>query len=211
MILKELKIRVPNMNLVTNCYIVADEKTNEAMVIDPGCDEKQILNMLDIMGVNVKYIVLTHCHFDHITKAETIKSLKGGKILVSRDDYDGLMDSYINLSEEFVGEKVSINADSRLDDGDEIHVGDLNFEILLTPGHTKGGICLYNKENKLIFTGDTIFAGSYGRCDLPTSSQDIIKSIKSKILVLPDDVIIYPGHGKPSMVGDEKLMYMESE
>ena len=103
-----------------------------------------------------------------------------------------------------------LEADSRLDDGDLIHLGKLEFKVIATPGHTKGGLCLYCEEEKMIFTGDTIFSGTWGRTDLPTGSmEDIMDSITNKILVLPGDTFIYPGHGRATRVEDEKPIYLE--
>ena len=210
MILKEIKVKIPNANLVTNCYIIADEKTQEAMVIDPGSEPEKIIEMLDILNVHLKYIFLTHCHADHIGGVSQLKNTKGGKILVSREDSIGLYDESISLAYYMEIENPELEADSRIDDGDIIHIGDMEFKVIATPGHTKGGLCLYNEENKLLFSGDTIFSGSWGRTDLPTGSmEDIMKSIENKILTLPDDVIIYPGHGKSTMVKEEKPIYYE--
>ncbi len=210
MILKEIKVKIPNNNLITNCYIIADEITKEAMVIDPGSEPEKIIEMLDILDTNLKYIFLTHCHADHIGGVSKLKDSKGGKILISREDSIGLYDESISLSYYIEVENPELEADSRVDDGDIIHIGELKFKIIATPGHTKGGLCLYNKEYKLIFSGDTIFSGTWGRTDLPTGSmEEILDSIENKILSLPDDVIIYPGHGKSTMVKEEKPIYYE--
>lgn len=205
MILKELKLQIPDEILVTNCYIIVDENTKEAMVIDPGSHPDEIIEMLDLLEANLKYIFLTHCHFDHIAGSPKVKEKKGGSILISREDYNGLHDGYVSLSNK---EKIVVEADSRVDDGDIIHVGEIELRVISTPGHTKGGLCLYNEENHLLFSGDTIFAGTWGRTDLPTGSyEEIMNSIKKKILVLPDDVIVYPGHGRSTMIKYEKPIY----
>ena len=195
MILKEIKVSVPNSNLVTNCYIVADENSKEAMVIDPGSEPEKINEMIDILGVSIKYIFLTHCHIDHISGVSEVKEKNGGKILISRDDSIGLYDESVSLTRVVETNNPELEADSRVDDGDLIHVGELEFKVIATPGHTKGGLCLYNEEHKMLFSGDTIFSGTWGRTDLPTGSrEEIMDSIENKILTLPDDVIIYPGH-----------------
>ena len=136
MILKEIKVKVENKNLITNCYIVVDEKTKEAMVIDPGSEVEKIIDMLDILDAKVKYIFLTHCHADHIGGVAKLKEQKGGKILVSRFDSEGLYKEEINLAYYVEINLPELEADSRLDDGDKIHIGEIEFEVILTPGHT---------------------------------------------------------------------------
>jgi len=209
MILKRIKLELPYVG-ETNCYIIQDEKTKEAMVIDPGGEVDKIGEMLDTLNANVKYIVLTHCHGDHIAGVQELKQKYGGKVLIHIEDEPGLKDPSVNLG-EYVGlGTVVIEADSRLNDNDLIHIGDIEFKILHTPGHTKGGICLYQEEQKILFSGDTIFRGTWGRTDLPTSSfEAIIKSITDRIMTLPEDTIIYPGHGKSTMVKEEEPIYLE--
>ena len=210
MILKRIEVKAQENGLKTNCYIVADENTKEAMVIDPGGEPEKIIEMLDILGVSVKYICLTHCHGDHIGGLRRVKEAKGGKILISREDSEGLHDENLNLSYYIKIENPNMEADSRLDDGDLIHVGNIEFRVLKTPGHTRGGICILCENEKLLFSGDTIFSGSWGRTDLPTGNfEEIINSIETRIMVLPEDTIIYPGHGKSTMVKEEKVIYFE--
>ena len=194
MILKRLKLNTM-LGEPTNCYIVEDEK--EAMVIDPGGEPDKIIQMLDILETKLKYIYLTHCHADHIGAVVELKKRKGGKILILRDDAEGLYNENINLSRCVNMGDIELEADSRVDDGDVIHVGNLEFKVISTPGHTKGSSSLYCKEEELLFSGDTLFRGTWGRTDLPTSSfESIISSITNKLLKLPDDTIVYPGHGK---------------
>ena len=210
MILKRVQVTTESMNLVTNCYIVQDEKTKETMVIDPGSEPEKIFEVLDIMEPKVKYIFLTHCHGDHIGAVNDIKNKYGGKILISREDSIGLYDETISLAYYINIPNPELEADSRVDDGDLIHIGDLEFKVIATPGHTKGGLCLYCEQEKLVFTGDTLFSGTWGRTDLPTGSfEDIIKSIMYKLLVLPDETIVYPGHGRSTMIKEEKPIYLE--
>ena len=209
MILKRIKIDIPAVG-GTNCYIVQDEETKETMVIDPGGDVDKIIERLNTIQAKLKYIVLTHCHGDHIAGVNELRQRVGGKVLIHRLDEEGLKNPDVNLA-EYVGlGKVIVQADARLDDGDLIHVGNLEFKILHTPGHTKGGISIYSEEEKLLFSGDTLFRGSWGRTDLPTSSfEDIIKSITEKLMVLPEDTIVYPGHGKSTMIKEEEPIYLE--
>lgn len=207
MILKILKVDSGFIEK-TNCYIVEDEDTKETMVIDPGGEANKILELLDILDSKLKYIYLTHCHGDHIAGVKELKEKKGGKVLIHRDDVEGLYDLDINLS-EYIGIKAdNIEADARVDDGDILHLGELTFKVIHTPGHTAGGSSLYSEKEKLVFSGDTIFKGTWGRTDLPTGDLvKIMQSISNKLLVLPDDTIIYPGHGSSTRVRDEEPIY----
>ena len=203
MILKRLKVQT-TLGEATNCYIVEDEETKETMVIDPGGEADKILE------ANVKYIYLTHCHGDHIGAVSEVKSKKGGKILIHRDDAEGLDDENINLSACINMGDIELEPDSRVDDRDLIHVGSLEFRVIHTPGHTKGGSCVYCEKEKCLFSRDTMFSGTWGRTDLPTSSfVQIIDSITKKLLVLPDETIVYPGHGKSTLIKEEKPIYLE--
>lgn len=209
MILKVLKLNT-GLGDATNCYIVADKKTKEAFIIDPGGEAEKIIEMVNILKVNVKYIILTHCHGDHTGALAEIKEKLGGKILIHRDDAEGIYNEDINLSYYIGMDNPELEADSRLDDKDKIHLGDVEFEIIHTPGHTKGGICIYCREYKMIFTGDTLFRGTWGRTDLPTGNfEDIISSITNKIMVLPEDTIVYPGHGKATIIKEEEKIYLD--
>lgn len=210
MILKRLQVITPQKGLKTNAYVICDEKSKEAMVIDPGGEPERISETLDILGADLKYIFLTHCHADHIGGIAELKKLKGGKILVSRPDSEGLYNKEINLAEYINMEVPELEADSRVDDEDLIHIGEIEFKVIATPGHTKGGLCLYAEKEGLVFTGDTMFSGTWGRTDLPTGSfVELITSITDRLMPLPDDTIVYPGHGKITMIQDERNIYIE--
>lgn len=211
MILKRMQVTT-NLGEFTNCYIIQEEKSKETMVIDPGGEPEKILKMLDVLNAKVKYIYLTHCHGDHIGAVTQIKKHYGGKILIHRFDAKGLEDDSISL-ESYIGmENIELEPDSRVDDDDLIHIGNLQFKIIHTPGHTRGGSCVYCEKENLIFTGDTLFRGTWGRTDLPTGSlEDIMNSIVKKLMVLPDNTIVYPGHGKSTMIKEEKPIYLELE
>lgn len=209
MILKELKINTW-IGDPTNCYIVFEEESHEIIVIDPAGDVDKIIEMIDILKGKLKYIYLTHCHGDHIGGVNELKRKCGGKILIHRLDADGLNNPDINLTDYIGMENIELEADSIIDDKDLLHLGNLEFFVIHTPGHTQGGTSLYCKKEELLFSGDTMFRGTWGRTDLPTSSrEEIMDSIINKLLKLPDETIVYPGHGKSTMIGDEKPIYLE--
>ena len=209
MILKELKINTW-IGDATNCYIVQDEKSKETMVIDPAGDVDKIVEMLDILQAKLKYIYLTHCHGDHIGGVQELKERYGGQIVTHRNDAENLRDVNRNLSYYTCLQNIVIETDARVDDNDLIHLGELQFKIIHTPGHTSGGSCIYCEEEKLLFSGDTLFRGTWGRTDVPTGDfEDIINSITKKLMILPDETIVYPGHGKSTMIREEKPIYLE--
>ena len=186
----------------TNCYIVGDEGTREGIVIDPGADAQGILNLVKRHNLDVKYIILTHGHGDHIGAVVKLKAETGAKILMNRGDKyltDGGTIELIPIMRNIE----LFEADEYIGDGDIISVGGLSFEVIETPGHTPGGISL--KAENSVFTGDTLFQGSVGRSDFPGGSHDmLINSIKSKLMVLADDTRVYPGHGMGTTIGRER-------
>ena len=140
--------------------------------------------------------------------AKELREKHGGKILIHRFDQEGLRNPNINLSSHIGIGDVSLKEDARLDDGDILHVGNLQFKVIHTPGHTTGSISLYCEEEKMVFSGDTLFRGSWGRTDLPTSNiEQIMDSIINRLMVLPEDTIVYPGHGAITIIREEKENY----
>lgn len=196
MILKKIKIQTW-IGDPTNCYIICDENTKETLVVDPAGEVDNIVETINILGGNLKYIYLTHCHGDHIGGVVELKNKMGGKILIHRFDAEGLNDISVNLTQIIDMPEIELEADSRVDDEDIIHLGELELKVIHTPGHTAGSSCIYCEKEGLLISGDTIFRGTWGRTDLPTSSFiDIIDSITNKLMNLPDETIVYPGHRK---------------
>ena len=200
--LKELKIETW-IGDSTNCYIIVDEKSKETMVIDPAGDVDKIEKLISIMEGKLKYIFLTHCHGDHILGVSELKNRCGGKVLIHRDDSNGLNDIGINLTPYIGAGEIELEADSRVDDDDLIHLGNLKFKVIHTPGHTRGSVC-YLYKNKLL-SGDTLFKNSCGRTDFPTGSpSDMRKSLKRIVSEFSDMIDVYPGHEGKTKIKDEK-------
>ncbi|MFH0846590.1 MAG: MBL fold metallo-hydrolase [Chloroflexota bacterium] len=188
--------------LATNCYIVGSEKTGEAMVIDPADNAEAILNHAAQLKLEVKLILLTHAHVDHIGALKEVKDTTGASVAIHEEDAPLLK---TNASRGFMGLSYPVppEPDRLLKHRDTINVGNLNFTVLHTPGHTRGSISLYGEG--AVFSGDTLFNGGIGRTDFAGGSyRDIMNSIKSYLLPLPDETIVYPGHGPDSTIGDER-------
>ena len=190
-------------DLQTNCYVLGDEKSKEGAVIDPGGDPEKIEKVIEKEKLNIKYIILTHGHADHIAALTELKKKTNALILIHPADSDMLVDPTYNLS-IFTGQDlVCPKADKFLDDGDKVEVGGFELEVLHTPGHSPGGISLFT--DKMIFTGDALFCGGIGRTDFPGASHtQLLNSIKEKILTKPDDTVVYSGHGPDTTIGEEK-------
>ncbi len=211
MILKRIKVQMKFVG-ETNCYIIVDETQKKAMVIDPAGEVPKIIEILDTLGAELVYIYLTHCHADHINGVNELKKEKGGKVLIHRKGREKL-ENRVPVLAEYIGlPPIYVKEDSIVDDDDILHVGDLEFRVIYTPGHTDDGTSLYCEKEEMLFSGDTLFKGAWGRVDLPTSDFDsIMNSIINKLLILPENTIVYPGHGKPTRIGDEKPIYLEAK
>lgn len=186
-----------------NCYILWDEKDKEAIIVDPGEEGERIIEIIRKDWLKIKSIVNTHTHIDHIGANDFLVERTGAPLLVHSADVSLLQNAELNLS-ALTGKDRSFSLPARvLEEGDEIRVGNFSLRVLHTPGHTPGSICLYG-DNKL-FSGDTLFAGGIGRTDLAGgNAKELQKSIKEKILTLPDEVVVYPGHGPSTVVDKER-------
>jgi len=189
--------------LETNCYIVNCEKTQEAVVIDPGAESQNILKTVQENQLELRFIINTHGHVDHVSGNAAVKKAMGVPILIHKDDASMLQAENNPLAVFLPESEPSPPADRLLKDGDVIRFGKVTLRVIHTPGHTLGGVCLH--RGKILFTGDTLFARGVGRTDLKGgSSEDLADSIKRKILVFSDDTIIFPGHGPSSTIGQER-------
>lgn len=190
---------------MANCYIIGCETTKTAALIDPGDDADRILMALAEAALTVKYLINTHGHFDHVGANKRLKETTGAKIACHPDDEPMLLALSQSAARFGLSAENSPPADILLKDGDEISFGDITLKVIATPGHSPGGICLYTPGH--LFAGDTLFMGSIGRTDLPGGDYDtLIANIKTKLLNLPEDTVVYPGHGPETAIGHEKRM-----
>lgn len=185
-----------------NCYVVVSEKTNEAVIIDPGyiCDELD--SYINDKNLCVKYIIFTHGHFDHISGLSHYKERYGASVAISLYDAPCLTDENANFTYPSPYTFVPVKPDMLLEDNDEISVGDMNFRFIQTPGHTKGGLCILC--DNVLFSGDTLFYHSIGRTDFSGGDYSLLKASIKKLYRLPDSVLVYPGHGCQTSIGEEK-------
>jgi glyoxylase-like metal-dependent hydrolase (beta-lactamase superfamily II) len=187
----------------TNCYIIGDTESRKGMIIDPGSDADRIIFFVDKHNLYIENIVVTHGHLDHIGALNEIRKRYSAPVLIGEKDAIMLVDPGVNLSEFADGEISSGPPEGLLHEGDFVLVGKYRFQVLETPGHTPGSISLYG--HGVVFSGDALFLGSIGRTDFPGSSYEtLLNSIHKKLLTLPDDTIIYSGHGPDSTVGQER-------
>lgn len=181
--------------IAANCYIVGAESNKEGIIIDPGAEANRILKKVEELGLEIKLIVLTHAHGDHIGALVEVKEATGAEVTLHSDDIGTLQ---MRLSSQ-----AASPTDRLLKDGDNLDIGGLHFQVLHTPGHTPGGICLLGEG--VVFTGDTLFNLGIGRYDLAGGNYgQLMNGIHTKLMVLPDSTIVYPGHGSETTIGDER-------
>jgi len=191
--------------LGVNCFILGDKQSKEGVVVDPGADCEMILESVARFGIKVTYVINTHGHFDHVGCNRQLLEQTGAELLIHQGDQALL--SMASRSAQKYGLKVEDSPvpSRHLTDGMTLEFGRRCIEVLHTPGHTQGGCCLYLANEKLLITGDTLFAESVGRTDLPGGDHDqLISSIKAKLMPLPDETIVWPGHGPSSTIGTER-------
>lgn len=190
--------------LQTNCYIVYNDESKEAIVIDPADQVDKIINFLKGNDLVCKGIMLTHGHFDHILALADLKGKTGADVYAHEKEAELLGDPLLNASSQ-TGQSLSLKADVSLKDGQVLDLIGFNIKVIHTPGHTAGGVTYLFEEQNVLISGDTLFYGSIGRSDLPTGEgRVLIDSIKTKLMVLDEKIDVYPGHGSPTTIGFEK-------
>ena len=191
--------------LQCNCSVIGDETNREAMVIDPGDDIQDVLDLIRKHHLQVKQIVITHAHIDHVGGAMKLRAATGAPILLNQNDYALL--NMLDAQAAWIGMRSpgKVEIDRSVTTGENVTAGSLSASILHTPGHTEGSICLYFPAERKLIAGDTLFAGSIGRTDLPGGSmQKILRSLHDTVLALPDETVVVPGHGPLTTIGEER-------
>jgi hydroxyacylglutathione hydrolase len=188
----------------SNCYVVGDETSREALIVDPGDEAMRILAVLERHNLEAKLIAVTHSHVDHVAALQAVHEATGAEVAMHRDAYESSKaDSGMMRVLLGVGSPQIAKPELLVEDGDKLSVGGLEFEVLYTPGHAFGHICLAGEG--VVFTGDALFAGGIGRFDLPGGDGKLLlKSIREKLLTLPDETVVLSGHGPSSTIGEER-------
>ncbi len=190
--------------LQTNCYLVFDEETKRGFIVDPADEAERIQYALTRLEIIPEAVLLTHGHFDHMMAAETLRQKYEIPVYAHREEQELLLSSAKNLS-GFWASPVTLRADEYLEDEEELEIAGIEMKVIHTPGHTRGGVCYYLEEDKVLIAGDTLFCESYGRTDFPGGSvRELFASLREKLFVLDDQVIVYPGHGQETNIGYEK-------
>ena len=196
----------------TNCYFALNKETMEVIIVDPGDEAINIIHLCDERGYHPVAILLTHGHFDHVMAVQEVSSHYGLDAYIYKDEIDVLHDPSMNAS-WMIGREETYDANCPVWDDEELFLAGFRIRVLFTPGHTPGGCCYYFPDEDALFSGDTLFQRSVGRTDFPKGSlADLVRSIKEKLLVLPDRTVVYPGHMEPTTIGDERFLnpYIQS-
>lgn len=187
----------------TNCYFLYEEGKNKAIFIDPADQGETIYNQVTEAGFEVAAILLTHAHFDHIWGCNELRQKTGVKVYAYEGERE-LCESSLKNCSEMAGRAYTVMVDEYLKDNQVVTIEGMTFQVIATPGHTIGSCCYYFENDKILISGDTLFAESIGRSDLPTgSSSALVRSFSERLLILPEDVQVYPGHGPDTTIGHE--------
>ncbi len=196
---------IPVGPLQCNCSILGDSETGQAIIVDPGDDIEEILDLATKHRLKITQIVITHAHIDHVGGAMRLKARTGAPILMNEQDSRLLQMLEMQASWLGMAPPGKVTIDAELSHGDRVRAGNVDAEVIHTPGHTEGSICLLLPTEKKLVAGDTLFAGSIGRTDLPGGSfQKIMSSLHDRVLQLPDDTVVVPGHGQLTTIGEER-------
>ena len=188
----------------TNCYFLYQEDEKKIIVVDPADKGEYLYNAFKEAGFEVVAILLTHGHFDHIWGSNKLRELAGVQVFAFEDEKDVCESSKLNVSAD-VGRPYEARVDWYLKDGETVTIDGMEFKVIWTPGHTQGSCCYYFEKDNILISGDTLFEGSVGRSDLPTGDGKLLsRSLKERLMILPDETVVYPGHGNSTTIADEK-------
>ena len=188
----------------TNCYFLYQEDSKKIIVVDPADRGEYLYNAFKEAGLEVAAILLTHGHFDHIWGCNQLRELAGVQVFAFEDEKDLCENAKLNVSED-VGRSYTATVDWYLKDGETVTIEGMEFKVIWTPGHTQGSCCYYFEKDNILISGDTLFEGSVGRSDLPTGDGKLLsRSLKERLMILPDETLVFPGHGNSTTIADEK-------
>ena len=188
----------------TNCYVVSNENTKECFIVDPAVCDSNVISYIETEGLSLKAILLTHGHFDHIMGIDGVREKFQVPVYASEKEQEILQDARLNLSAAYGGGYTFSDA-TYVRDGEELEIAGMKIKVIETPGHTAGGCCYYIAEEEVLFSGDSLFCASIGRTDFPTgSSSQLVRAVRDKLLVLPEDTMVYPGHMEETTIGYER-------